>query len=111
MATLSVETIVRTGLGAAYSAAASGGDGFANNGATFVHIVNAHASAARAVTFTAQTSAAAGLAVADRVVSVPGPSERFIGPFPKSAFNDENGLCQMTYDSEADLTIAVLKLA
>ena len=33
-----------------------------------------------------------------------------VGPFPTGRFNDANGFVQLTYDNEAGLTIAVVRL-
>lgn len=110
MATLTVQEIVRTGLDPAYAAAAGAGDEFTNEGKrTFVHILNANAST-RDVTF-ATPKTVAGLAVADLVVTIPvTPGEQMIGPFPADTFNDGDGKVQMTYSTEVDLTIAVIKI-
>ena len=52
-----------------------------------------------------------GQAVTDPTVSVPASGERVIGPFPTSIYNNANGKAKITYSSEADLTVAVCKLA
>jgi len=48
---------------------------------------------------------------ADVEVAVPASEERFIGPFDPAAFNDANGRVVVTYDDEADLTVAAVALA
>ena len=110
MSTLAVQNIVRAGLDPAYAAAANGGDEFVNDGKrTFVHILNANA-ATRTITFETPKTVA-GLAVAELAVVVPvTPGEQMIGPFPSDVFNDSDGKVQMTYSTEVDLTIAVLKI-
>ena len=107
MADLSVETTARTGLNPTYNTAANGGDAFVNTGNEVVHIKNSGGSG-RTVTF-ATPATVDGLAVADRDVTVPAGEERIVGPFPTNTYNDGDNKVQMTYDNEADLTIAVLK--
>lgn len=114
MATLSVQSIVRTGLNPSLTAAAEAGDAFANDGKTFLRVKNAHASAARTVTITSQLPAGAvpqGTAKTDLTVSVTATQERWIGPFDPAAFNDSNGRVVVTYDDEADVTVGAFKLS
>ena len=112
MATLTVQTIVQAGLGPTYASAASGGDVATNDGKLFLHVKNAHGSVARSVTITAvQTYIADGTALSDRVVSVPAAGERMIGPFTPGGFNNASGQIAISYDDEADVTIAALNLA
>jgi len=107
MATLTVQTISRSGLEPSYSSCAGGGDEFANSGDEFIHIKNGHSSTQ---TVTIETPATVdGLAVADREVAIPATSERLIGPFPSNTYNDSGGLVQLTYDSVTSLTIAILE--
>lgn len=116
MATLSIQRPSPVGASLALSAAASGGDQFANDGTVTFQILNSHATAARTVTFDSPQSCDFGLsanAAHDRAVVVPGvssaPANRVvIGPFPVTRYNDANGNVQVTYsDSAADLTVAV----
>jgi hypothetical protein len=106
MATLTAQTISRSGLKPAYVSANSGGDGFANTGNEFVHVKNSDSSS-HTVTI-ATPSTVDGLAVADRTVVVPAGEERMIGPFPTSTYSDTNGYVQLTYSSVTSTTIAVL---
>ena len=66
MAVLNAQQIVRTGLAGVYSACASGGDRFANDGRKFIEVVNATGSSRTVTIVTADT--AAGLAIADATV-------------------------------------------
>lgn len=113
MATFVTESIIEAGLNATYNVAAAGGDDFVNDGSDrqFLHVKNAHASVSRVVTLvpdeTSTTKTGFGaLTRASIVVTVPGPGERYIGPFPKTAFASP----VITYDDEADLTLALLKI-
>ena len=107
MATLTVQTISRTGLEPSYAAAAAGGDEFANTGDEFLHIKNGDASSH---TVTIETPGNVdGLAVADRAVAVGAGEERMIGPFPTSVYNDSGDLVQLTYDAVTAVTVAIVK--
>lgn len=109
MATLTVQETLVTGLEATYDAAANGGDEFVNNGDTYVHVKNAGGSD-RTVTVASQVSPVPeGTQIDDKDVVVQAGEERFIGPFLQSAYNDSSGMVQLTYSSEADLTLAVIK--
>lgn len=106
MATLTAQTIIRSGLKPTYGSTASNGDKFENTGNEFVHIKNTDTSSH---TVTVATSATVdGLAVADRAVAIPASEERMIGPFPTSVYNDSDGFVQLTYSSVTSMTIAVL---
>jgi len=107
MADLAVVTISRNGLEATYNTAAGGGDAFINTGNEFVHIKNDDASS-KDITF-ATPAEVDGLAVADRVVSIPAGEDRMIGPFPASTYNDTAGKVQITYSAVTSVTIAVIK--
>lgn len=97
MATLAVNTGVVTGLDPAtyLTAAASGGDAFANNGSTYFHVKNDDASSIN-VTIGAVT---------DTVVDVPASGERIIGPFLTSTYNDGTGKVQITYSAVVSVTV------
>ena len=116
MATLSVQSLVETGVNATYTAAAELGDKFANDNArrTFVHIKNGSAGSIT-ITFDVptanQTTTKTGfgsLTKADLEVVVPAGEERFAGPF-YSCYNDTSGYVNITYSDHEDLTLAVLR--
>lgn len=115
MPLFTVEDIAEAGLNATYNPAAAGGDAAINDGRLLLHVKNA-AGTARTVTIAAQDSSAevAGygtMTKADAVVAVPASEDRFIGPFPKSAFNDPGtGQIAITYDDETSVTVAALRL-
>ncbi len=108
MATLAAQTVSRVGLEATYATAGASGDEFDNNGVEFVHIKNGTGGD---ITVTIETPATVdGLAVAERTVVVTLAEDRFIGPFPRSVYNDSAAKVQLTY-SAINLTIALLKLS
>jgi hypothetical protein len=115
MATLSSENIDEDGLTATYNSAAGGGDQFVNDGMIVLHIKNTDASE-HTVTVTAQNTSETlpgygTVTKANASVAVPATTgERFLGPFPKRAFNDANGMCQITYTSATGMTVAVLRV-
>lgn len=108
MATLTVQTVSLTGLSASYTAAATAGDEFANDGRTVLYVLNAD-SAATTVTVASVTSCNYGFDH-DTVVSVPAGSEIFIGPFNRARFNAADGNVDVTYSSIADLTVAAISV-
>ena len=108
MATLSSQQVNRTGLNAAFAAAAGGGDEFANTGLQFVAIKNTDA-ASRTVTFVTQTTVD-GLAVADLAVVVAAGATFYVGPFKPTYYNDSGGKLQLTYSAVTNLSVAILEL-
>ena len=86
MAVLAAQTAAVTGVVPTYNAAAAGGDTFPNDGNTFLEIVNAHASASRTVTITAQGTSVikegfGTITIADTAVVLTGPSRQMrFGP-------------------------------
>lgn len=109
MATLTVSNINHTGLAPSFTAAAGGGDQFANDGRIFIYVKNAHTSG-QTVTVNSQSNCSFGFDH-DVAVSVPATNgERLIGPFPTSRFNDSSGNVQITYSGVTSLTIAAIRL-
>ena len=110
MATLAVQSIVRTGLETTYAALAVGGDEFVNSGSEWIEVVNADAGD---ITVTVDTPnfIDTDLAIADRTILVTAGERRHIGPFPTSNYNDSAGKVQLTYSAVANITIALLKLS
>lgn len=115
MADLTIQDVIEAGLNATYDAAASGGDAVQNlQGEVILHVKNANV-AARTVTIVAQGISKSvpdygDMTKGNVVVNVPASEERFIGPFPKRAFNDANAKVQITYSAVTDLTIAALRV-
>jgi len=88
-------------------AAAAEGDEFANTGKELLLIENG---AGSPVTLTIETIVTVdGEAVADKDVIIPAGERHIIGPFPTTYYNDGDDLVQLTYTSETDVTVAVIK--
>lgn len=110
MATLSVQTIDRSGLSPSYASAAAGGDQFAWGERRFIHVKNGD-TAEHTVTVASQYSdAPQGLDSADLAVAVPAGEERIVGPFSERAFADSDGNVQLSYDAVTSVTVAVLEV-
>jgi hypothetical protein len=97
-----------------YSGANASGDGgnkFANDGRTMLHI-KAGATAAANFNVTVETPGTVdGQAVADRVKACVKEKEYFLGPFPPGVYNQAGG--EVYFDIGADATgidIAALRL-
>ncbi len=106
MATLAVQTVIRTGVRPVYNATSAAGDSFLNDGKTWICISNG--SVVLNLTI-ASTMKIGGLALEDLVITVPANQEFVSGMFPMNWFNDGVGLIQMTYDDNSNVVIAVLK--
>lgn len=116
MAVLTVQTLSHglsagtySGLTPTYASCASGGDSFANDGRTFIHIKNGHSSP-QTVTIASNVNCNMGHDH-DVAVAVTNAEERMIGPFRTDQFNDGNARVTLTYSGVTSLTIAVIKLA
>lgn len=110
MALLDVQTMsLATSLTPSFDAAASGGDTFLNNGRTFIYAKNANVGASRTITVNSLTNCDQG-EDHNITITVPLSSEELSGPYPPNRFNSPTGVVTMTYDSEADLTIAIISI-
>ncbi len=112
MATLTVYDSPEAG-GVTFAAASNGGDVFANDGKTLFVIV---ATAARTVTATAQDTTATvpgfgACTKADAVQAVEINTTDVMGPFPTTAFNNSSGQVAITYDDEANLSVAAVRVS
>lgn len=109
MATLSVQTIVETGLETTYANAAGGGDTFPNTGQEFIHVINGSGGDITVTVAASQTNASNGayglLTKSNAAVVVTAGEERMIGPFPPGAYGNTGTI---TYSGVTSLTIAVL---
>ena len=107
MATLTVQSITKTGLTPALVAAAGGGDKFANTGKEMLEIVNG-SGASITVTIVAQKTVE-GLAIAGRAIAIPAGQRRFIGRISPTVFNDSQGFTNLTYSGVTSLTIGAFQ--
>ena len=106
MATLATQGITTAGLSVTYSAA-SAADRFLPADRTFLHVKNANAGT---VTVTlATTGTVDGLAVADRVVSIPTTQERMIA-LPDTLYRSSDGLGDVTFSPNSSVTVAVVRI-
>ena len=109
MSVLAAQPVLLSGLAPVLTAAAGGGNQFINSGTEFLFVRNAHASP---ITVTINSIAPCNQGFDhDVVVSVPNGADRFIGPFPKSRFDDANGQVQITYSVVTALTVAVVRVS
>lgn len=92
-----------------FTAAAGGGDEFANAGNVF-HVVKNGDASPHTVTYITQKTED-GLPVSDRQVTIPAGEERWTGPFQKDIYNDGMGRIQVTYDGATGVTGAAVSFA
>ncbi len=109
MATLTVQNLNHTGLSPSFVAVAAGGDQFANDGRIYIYVKNTNG-ATRDVTIDSGVNCNQGFDH-NIVVTVPATTgEKLIGPFPMSRFNDATAMVQITYEADAGVTIAAIRL-
>lgn len=115
MATLTVQSVSDSGLDATYSNAASGGDTFANNNVracrVFLHVKNGDGTS-KTVTVTPEITSTTvpgfgSVTKANTEVAIPASEDRFIGPFPLTAFGEAPAI---TYSAVTSVTIAVIEV-
>lgn len=110
MATLTVQNLVgTTGVIPTYGAAAGGGDVFANDGKTMLHVKNGGGGAID-VTVNSIKACDQG-SDHNLVVNVLNASEKVIGPFDPGRFNNASGQVEVTYSGVTTVTVAALKTA
>lgn len=111
MAVLTVQTVVRSGVGPTYASCAGGGDKFLPDATTFLHVKNG-SGGDLTVTVAAVATVLPNLSVGNVAVSVPAGAERMIGPFPAQFFaNSADGNADITYSGVTSLTIAAVKVS
>lgn len=106
MAQLAIQSSTVSGKAVTYSAAAVGGDSFANNGMTLLHVKNGGASAVT-VTVNSQKTCNYGFDH-DITVSVAAGEERVIGTFNRERFSDNDGNVQVTYSGVTVVTVSAI---
>lgn len=108
MATLTVQDINASGITPSYTAASAGGDEFANDGKTMLHVKNGGVSSIT-VTIISQKTCNQGYQH-NLTVDVAADGEKMIGPFSAERFNNENGRVQVQYSDVTSVTVAALQL-
>ena len=105
---LTVQQIARAGLVPAYVAGDALGHEFLNDGKTFVHVKNGSASP---ITVTIPTPGQVdGLDVAERTVSVAATSEKIIGPFPTTTYNQSGNKVYVDLSAVVTVTLGAFKI-
>lgn len=103
---LTVQEIVRSGLTPSYSAANVDGHSLPNSGKEMFHVK----SGGTGVTVTIQTPGTVdGQAVADRTVVLGTSTERMIGPFPPSIYNQSDGTVYIDFSQVATITCGAFR--
>lgn len=108
MATITAQVPARSANPITFSAASAGGDKFANTGKEYVIVRNGSGSP---VTLTVTTPATNdGLAIADRTIEVAAGATHFLGPWPTGLYNDGDGMVNLSWSLETDMTLAVIRI-
>ena len=105
MASLNLTTPTAAGAAETMAAAGGAGDSFPLIDGITVRITNAHATNPREVTFVAQNPCNQG-ELHDQVVTVAALTTVAVKVPGGDQFRDSNGRVQITYDTNADVTIA-----
>lgn len=114
MATLTVQSIdLTTGLAPTYAAAAAGGDEYANDGKTYLHVKNGGGSS---ITVTVTPTASATddpqfgrIIPAARAFTVANGAERILPFFAQGGYNNANGRVAVTYSGVTSVTVAAIQ--
>lgn len=107
MAVLIVQRPTLSGAAPTFGAASAGGDSFANDGDTMLHVKNGGAGVV-VVTVDSATLCSYGFDH-NITVSVPAGGERMIGRFLKARFDDADGRVNVSYDGVTSVTVAAIK--
>jgi hypothetical protein len=108
MAQQTVQQVVLTGLNPSYAAAAGGGDSFLNDGNVEYCVKNNGGGSINAI-FTPNGPSVGGQPLQARTVAVPAGEERRVGLFDPTAWNDANGLVQVTYSGVTSVIVAAIR--
>lgn len=110
MATLSVQQMSPDGITPSYTSADGAGDEFEWGRYAFIHVKNGDTSDHTVTVAEQHDSAPAGYQEADLSVTVPNGGEQMIGPLDREAYQDDNGLVQVSYDAVTSVTVAAIEL-
>jgi len=110
--TATVREIEKTGTALTYTSAISQMQ-FSNDGTVFLYINNAYTGT---ITMTAETpGTVGGLAIADLEVAIASETEKFVGPFRPSLFNQISGGAQgyvyIDFDTVTSVTVGAYRLS
>jgi hypothetical protein len=108
MAVLAVQQVAMAGIAPTYAAASVGGDTFANDGHTVLHVKNGGVGSVT-VTVDSVTACNQGFDH-DSAVVVPAGGERYMGPFPTRRFSNASGVASVAYSGVTSVTVAALKV-
>ena len=108
---LTVQAMSIDGIAPTYATAASGGDTFANNGKTFLHVKNGGGSSINVTLASQVDSPPAGTAASNKVIAVAAGGEKMIGPLPEYGYNDSGGLVHVSYSAVTSVTVAAIRLS
>jgi len=112
VATLTTQTITRAGVTPTYAAVSGGGDACEVGDDIYLHFKNTNA-AARNVTLAIPAGASTypNVTYTNPVVNVPATTgDKLVGPISALFKDPTTGLCQITYDASANLTVGCFKL-
>lgn len=103
---LAPQDSTRNGLALAFTAANVDGHSVLNTGKVLLYVKNG---AAAAINVTVQTPGTAddGLAIADKIVSIPATGERVLGPYPPPIYGDD---MLVDFSAITTVTIAALRI-
>ena len=114
MATLTVQAIdLTTGLAPTFATAAAGGDEYANEGRTYLHVKNG-GGAPITVTVTPTASVTddpqfGRIVPAARAFTVTNGAERILPFFAPGGYNNANGRVAVTYSAVTSVTVAAIQ--
>lgn len=107
MATLSVQDVSTAGAVPSYASATSGGDQFANDGKTMIHVKASGAPVT--VTIASQVTCNQG-STHNTAVVIASTSEQMIGPFSVDRYSTGAGVTTLTYSQVTGVTIGVFQI-
>lgn len=106
MATITVQTLSRSGAVPTYAAATSS-DKFFNTGKEWVEVINGDSSSTT-VTITSVGGCDQGFTHNETVTVAAGATKK-IGPFPVARFNDDSGFVTIAFSNITSVTRGVFK--
>lgn len=108
MATIPVQTAATAGADLTTTAAAAGGDEYANSGREMLVVTNGDASPIT-VTFTAQRACDLGETHDSGPHTVAAGATRYFAAKDSGIFNNDNGRVEVEYSAVANVTVGVIR--